>query len=58
MKDVFKKYQAAQNLLEVTRDTEKLVREAQAEVDRAKETLTVKAQALKKGSCCCSSKTL
>ena len=48
MKDVFKKYQVAQNLLEVTRDTEKLVREAQAEVDRAKETLTVKAQALKK----------
>ena len=48
MKDVFKKYQAAQNLLEVTRDTEKLVREAQAEVDKAKETLTVKAQALKK----------
>ncbi|WP_455039173.1 DNA repair protein RecN [Lancefieldella parvula] len=48
MKDVFKKYQAAQNLLEVTRDTEKLVREAQAEVDKAKDTLSVKANALKK----------
>ncbi len=48
MKDVFKKYQTAQNLLEVTRDTEKLVREAQAAVDAAKDTLTLKAQALKK----------
>ena len=48
MKDVFKKYQAAQNLLEVTRDTKKLVREAQAEVDKAKDTLSVKANALKK----------
>ena len=48
MKDVFKKYQAAQNLLEVTRDTKKLVREAQAEVDKAKDILSVKANALKK----------
>ena len=48
MKDVFKKYQTAQNLLEVTRDTEKLVREAQAAVEAAKDTLTLKAQALKK----------
>ena len=48
MKDVFKKYQAAQNLLEVTRDTEKLVREAQAAVDAAKDVLTLKAQRLKK----------
>ena len=48
MKDVFKKYQAAQNLLEVTGDTKKLVREAQAEVDKAKDTLSVKANALKK----------
>lgn len=48
MKDVFKKYQAAQNLLEVTRDTEKLVREAKAVVDAAKDTLTLKAHALKK----------
>ena len=48
MKDVFKKYQTAQNLLEVTRDTEKLVREAQAAVDAAKDALTLKAQALKK----------
>ena len=39
MKDVFKKYQAAQNLLEVTRDTKKLVREAQTEVDKAKRKL-------------------
>ena len=48
MKDVFKKYQTAQNLLEVTRDTEKLVREAQAAVDAAKDALTLKSQALKK----------
>ena len=48
IKDVFKKYQAAQNLLEVTRDTEKLVREAQAAVDAAQDILTLKAQELKK----------
>ena len=47
MKDVFKKYQVAQNLLEVTRDTEKLVREAQAAVDAAKDVLSLKAQRLK-----------
>lgn len=48
IKDVFKKYQAAQNLLEVTRDTEKLIREAQAAVDAAQDILTLKAQELKK----------
>ena len=48
IKDVFKKYQAAQNLLEVTRDTEKLVREAQAAVDAAQDILILKAQELKK----------
>ena len=48
IKDVFKKYQAAQNLLGVTRDTEKLVREAQAAVDAAQDILILKAQELKK----------
>ena len=48
IKYVFKNYQAAQNLLEVTRDTEKLVREAQAAVDAAQDILILKAQELKK----------
>lgn len=46
IKDVFKKYQAAQELVEATRDTEKLLHDAQLVVNEAKEKLISKAQIL------------